>query len=187
MKNKNFKVINLLRTLTVFVILISISSMILHLNMTRSGFSAKAPSNKELSVSVFSLECRILDDGNNEVNEIELNKDYTLEVYNKSGIPCSFYISTEGSRYNTLSGYINIITDSNSANRQYCDMCNCTDDYLDHDQNIIEVRNFIGTDNPLKFDLRLDSSYISDNIKDLSNIITDYDFNFKLKLESWSL
>lgn len=157
------------------------------LNITRSSFTVKSNSNVDISVADFKLDYKLLN-GETEVTNLELNTDYILEIYNAEKIPCNFSISTAGTSYNTFSKYIKIFVEPFDENIDYCDYSNGIEGaYLSKDRDVLEVGNFKGVAEPLRFKIRLDTSYLTTNVNTVADKITDYNFTLKLKLSSYTI
>ena len=187
--NKKAKVVIDLLLVAMFGLLVVVQN----LNTTKANFIVKTNNAGSMSVPDFGLDYKLLDSSNEEVSNIEFDTDYTLEIYNSKEIPCNFFITPEGTEYNSFSQYLKITVEPAADAKNYCDYANGSIDYMleedGNQENLCFVQKFKETDQPIRFKLRISTSLIRENIDLLKkrSAIKDDGFKLVLTLNSYTV
>lgn len=153
---------------------------------TSAAFIKSGKSEVSISAGSFSDKfiVKIFNTNNEEVseNDLELDMDYVIKIYNTSPYKCSFYLTAEESELNSFSKYLVFyLSEDKNKNMEKADSSIVSSSRLTSKSKLIDTKNFLTNEEPLIYNFKISTDILKTVIKKAPQNVTDFNFGLKLK------
>jgi len=177
-------------SLIVAILLILCFAFISFIGKNTTSAAFQKTSTAEVTVECGSFSDKFIVeiyDGQNLISQedIELDKEYTMKVYNKSTFSCNYYFTAENSEMNTFSNYLTVIISEPDSviNSNLCgDYAIQTGKRLPKASKLISVSEFKSSDAPMVFNFKISTDTLRSVAQSYPERVTDFNFDLKLNI-----